>query len=68
MEVLIEQRIPVYLAPLDAEAFKLFQKHYVAFKMLDSVGAFNIKAGSVTIDFDREGQIKGINKQEMFRP
>ncbi len=62
------EQVTIFLAPIDVEAFKLFQKHYVAFKMLDSIGAFNIKAGSITLDFDKEGQIKGINKQEMFRP
>ncbi len=61
-------QVTIYLTPIDVESFKLFQKHYIAFKMLDSVGAFNIKAGSVTINFDQEGQIKGIKKEEMFRP
>lgn len=63
----MEQQITIFLAPIDAEAFKLFQKHYVAFKMLDSIGAFNVRAGSITLDFDKDGQVKGIKKEEMFR-
>jgi hypothetical protein len=62
------EQVSIFLTPIDVEAFKLFQKHYVAFKMLDSVGAFNIKNGSITLDFNHLGEIKGIKKQELFKP
>ena len=32
------------------------------------MGAFNVKTGSVTLDFDKDGQIKSIKKEELFRP
>ena len=60
--------ITIQITEADATEFRLFQKYYVAFKMLDSVGAFNIKDGSITLDFDSFGQIKGIRKNEMYRP
>lgn len=60
--------VALILEPIDAEKFKLFQKHYVAFMMLDSMGAFQIKNGSCTLDFNAEGQIKGFRKEQYFRP
>lgn len=62
------ETITIFLTPDDVEAFRLFQKHFVAFKLMDSIGAFGIKNGSITLDFDSLGQIKGIRKEEMFRP
>lgn len=62
------QNVTIILTPIDAEAYKLFQKYYLAFKLLDSVGAFSIKNGSVTLDFDKFGQVKGVHKNEVFRP
>ena len=60
--------IKIELTQIDAEAFRLFQQYYVPFKMLDSIGAFKTKNGSITLDFDSSGQIKGIRKEELFRP
>lgn len=64
----VSNLIAIYLSPEESASFLLFQKHYVAFKMLESVGAFNIRTGSVRIDFDKEGQIKGIDVNQMYRP
>ena len=60
--------INIQITEVDAQVFILFQKHYVAFKMLDSIGAFNTKTASVTLHFAQNGQIKSIEKNETFRP
>ncbi len=64
----MEQQITLFLAPIDAEAFKLFQKHYLAFKVLETKGAFDIKNGSITLHFNHLGEIKSIKKEEMYHP
>ena len=44
-----------------------YQRRFPFFKLLESVGAFSIKGGSITIQFDRLGQIVSLDKQEHFR-
>lgn len=60
--------VTIFITPIDVEKFKLFQKHYVAFMLMDSLGAFNLKNGSITLNFDNQGQIKAVKKEELFRP
>lgn len=58
----------IYLTEEEAKRFVSFQKHYALIGLLDSVNAFNIKSGSVTIHFNALGQIVGVDKQEHFNP
>ncbi len=51
----------------EALEFIEFQKRYAFFKTLDSIGAFNLRNGAVTINFDKYGQIGSIEKKEFFR-
>lgn len=60
--------VTIVLDKDDADKYKLFLKHYVAFSLMESVGAFRIKNGAIIIDFDTFGQIRSIKKEEMFRP
>lgn len=64
----MENTVTIILDTTEAGKFKLFQKYFVAFSLLESVGAFNIKNGSITLDFDSFGQIRSVRKEEMFRP
>lgn len=58
----------VELSPIEAKAFIAFNKHRTLIGLLESVGAFDIKSGSVTVHFSRLGEILSIDKQEHFSP
>jgi hypothetical protein len=58
--------ITVFLNPTEAELFKKFQKHFTLVGLLDSVDALDIKNGSIRINFDHEGKIRSLDKQEHF--
>lgn len=59
-------KIPIFLTEEEAKQFLNFQKHYNIVGLLESVKAFDIKSGSVTIHFNSAGQIKGVEKKEFF--
>lgn len=56
----------IELTDQDAQLFLEFQKFYTLFGLLKSVNVFAIRNGSVTINFNHLGQIKGVNKLEHF--
>lgn len=56
----------IYLSDIEALQFVQFQKHYALIGLLESVKAFDIKSGSITIHFDKIGQIKGLEKHEVI--
>ncbi len=57
----------IYLTQDEAMLFIEFQKRYAFMKLLESIGAFDLRSGSVTIHFDSLGGIGSIDKQEHFR-
>lgn len=63
----IEKTI-VYLSDEEAKRFVAFQRHYALIGMLESLGAFSIQPGSVTIHFNKLGQIQSVEKKEYFTP
>lgn len=58
--------IPVFLTEEEAKQFLQFQKHRNLIGLLESVKAFDIRGGSITIHFDILGKIKTIDKREVF--
>jgi hypothetical protein len=52
----------------EAKCFIQFQKHFSLIQALNSIRAFDIRNGSVTINFDSLGRIGSIDKWEQFRP
>ncbi len=56
----------VYLSEIEARQFLDFQKHYDLIGLLNSINAFDLKSGYVTIHFDKVGNIKGVDKHEVF--
>lgn len=58
----------VSLTSAEANLFVTFQKHFSLIQLLESIGAFNVKSGSVTIHFNALGQIGSIDKQQHYRP
>lgn len=57
----------VFLNDDEALAFIQFQKHYALVKLLESIKAFDIRGGSITIHFGTMGEIKTVDKHEYFR-
>lgn len=51
----------------DAILFVEFQKRYAFMKMLESIDAFAIRNGSITVHFDNLGRIVKIDKHEAFK-
>lgn len=47
--------------------FVLFQKQYALIQALDSLGAFEMRNGSVTIHYDSIGKIRSMEKKQQFR-
>lgn len=58
----------VQMTTADAQLFVEMQKHYAFVKLMESIGAFEIKSGSVTVHFDALGAIGSVDIQRHFRP
>lgn len=58
----------IYLTEEEALHFVQFQKHYALIRLLESIDAFAMKNGSITIHFDSLGRIALVDKKEQFRP
>ena len=50
----------------DAQQFVRYQKHKALIDLLENVGAFDMKGGSITLHFGISGEIKTIDKHEYF--
>jgi len=57
----------VNLTPEDAELFLQFQKHYKFMQLMESVDAFTIRGGSVTVHFDNLGGVGSIDVQRRYK-
>ena len=52
----------VHLSEIDAEKFKEFMKYYDKISFLISSQALDIKRGSTTINFSKDGEILSIDR------
>lgn len=62
-----EKLTAVFLTQEEAERFVAFHKYYALVGLLDSLKVLDIRNGSITINFDKIGQIGTIEKHEQFR-
>jgi len=60
------QTIPIYLTEHEAKMFLKFQKHFALFDLMEKERVFDITHGSVTLEFNGDGEIKGISKKQFF--
>jgi hypothetical protein len=60
------QLTTINLTDADAQQFVRFQKHKALIDLLENVGAFDIKNGSVTLHFGMSGEVKTIDRHEYF--
>lgn len=63
----MEDLIKVELNNEDALLFVKFQKRHAFIKLMESMGAFDIKSGSLTIHFDQYGGIGSVDVNRHFR-
>jgi hypothetical protein len=61
------ETVTVQLSNEDAKMFVEFQKRYAFMQLLDSIGAFDLRSGSLTIHFDAYGQIASLQKSEHYK-
>lgn len=66
---MIEEPLTILeLTSIEAQSFITFQKHRAFIGLLESIKAFDLKNGSVTIHFSRLGEIVSVEKNEHFSP
>lgn len=56
----MDSKTPIYLSDNDIERFKAFLEHYALFNLMLDRGVFNVKNGSVIMDFDRNSTLQTI--------
>lgn len=62
-----ETLIPVFLTEIEAQSFIEFQKHRALIGLLQSIDAFSIRGGYVTIHFDELGKIGKLEKHLNYK-
>ncbi len=62
----MNDKTTVELTTEDAQLFMLFQKHYQFMKFLETVKAFEIRDGHLTIHFTKIGEIGTFDLVERF--
>lgn len=62
-----EETTSVDLSKADALLFIDFQKRYAFMQLLESIGAFDMRSGSITIHFDNVGKIGSVDKHDHYR-
>lgn len=60
----MQKEITIFLTTPEAEMFKSFQQFHKTFELLCQTGVFDIKSGSATIHFDKDGVIKKIERND----
>jgi len=59
-------KIPIYIADDEAVKFLLFQEYYETFMVLINSRVFDVRNGSVTLNFDKNGTLKTINRSDIL--
>lgn len=57
----------INLTPADALLFIQYQKRYAFMKLLEDVGAFDIRSGSIEVHFDNLGGIAKVDVHKHFK-
>jgi len=60
----MQPEVTIFLTAPDIELFKNFQQFHKTFELLCKSGTFDIKSGSATIHFDKEGSIQKIERHD----
>ncbi len=57
----------IELSNEDAALFLEFQRRYAMIRLLVTIGAFDIKSGSITIHFANTGEVMSVDKVQHHR-
>lgn len=57
----------LFLTPEEAALFVQYQKRYTFMKLLESVGAFDLKSAHITIHFDSIGGVGSVDVNKHYR-
>lgn len=63
----MEQLTVIQLTDADAKLFIQFQKRHALMELLESLGAFDLKSGYVSIHFDNLGGIGSVDVHKHYR-
>lgn len=63
----MQNLIKIELSEEEAKMFVKFQKHFSFVQLLESIKAFDMRSGSLTINFDGLGQIVSLQKLEHYK-
>ncbi len=71
MQIIIEEKTPVFLSPDEAQLFVAFQKNYQLIANIlgnmDSLGLSNLRNASMVLDFDMNGVIQHSSITKHYR-
>lgn len=59
-----EIKIPVFIPNAEAQQFLLFQQYYPKITLLIESGALDQRGGTILLDFDKQGVLKSIRRQD----
>jgi hypothetical protein len=60
----METRIPVFMPDAEVKKFLVFQKHYEPISILVDNGVFEQKNATILLDFDKDGVLKSVRRQD----
>lgn len=63
----MQSLVKIELSEADARLFIAFQKRYAFTKLLEEMGAFDIKNGSIEVHFGNMGEIAKIDIHSHYR-
>lgn len=56
------------MTPQDAALFVMFQEHYHKISFMIAQGAFEVRHGSVIVNFDKDGNISSLERRLFSYP
>jgi len=59
-------KVAVFVPDEDAQKFLLFQQYYKEFTLLLESGVFGQKNATVSLDFDKDGVLKSIRRNDFL--
>lgn len=58
--------ITIFLSEQEAIKFREFQKNYTTFMLMLNRGVFDVRKGNVTLNFDHEGTLQAIRRDDFI--
>ena len=62
----MSEKIAIYVPDDEAKLFLLFQEYYDVFRLMVEHHVFDVRNGSVTLHFDKNGNIKTVNRADIL--